>query len=54
MSHLCLEALFCHLLQASLKLLQEGLAAAFQMGTAEGSGLQNEGHTAQAMQLRQH
>ena len=45
-AYLCLEALICHLLKAGLKLLQESLTAALQLLTGEGSGLQNERHTA--------
>ena len=52
-AYLCPKALLCHLFQARVELLQEGLAAGLQVVTAEGSGLQNEGHTAEGMQLRQ-
>ncbi len=45
-THLCLEALLCHVIQAGLILLQEGFTSALQMLTGEGSRLQNERHTA--------
>lgn len=44
--YLCPDALVCHLFQAGLELLQEGLTPALQMLTGEGCGLQNERHTA--------
>ena len=44
--YLCLEALLCHVSQAGLVLQQEGFTPALQMLTGEGSGLQDERHTA--------